>query len=182
MPAFRLALANVPFAATADESVVLAQRAIGDASAAGAELVCFPESYVPGYRAPGRPARAAGRRVPRARLVIDCRGRCQGQCRRHPRHRAARGRRAPDHRIGDQQRRQPGGVPGQGSDRSVRGDHLHVRRRAACLPVRCADLRHRDLPRRVAVSGNRALGRKARRANRVPSARSRRRSLAATVP
>src|SRR6185295_10923337 len=55
MPAFRLALANIPLAATADESVVLAQRAIGDASAAGAELVCFPESYVPGYRAPGRP-------------------------------------------------------------------------------------------------------------------------------
>jgi predicted amidohydrolase len=55
MPVFRLALANLPFAATADESVVAAQRAIADASAAGAGLVCFPESYVPGYRAPGRP-------------------------------------------------------------------------------------------------------------------------------
>jgi predicted amidohydrolase len=55
MPTFRLALANVPFAATADESVALAQRAIREASAAGAELVCFPESYVPGYRAPGKP-------------------------------------------------------------------------------------------------------------------------------
>jgi predicted amidohydrolase len=55
MPAFRFALANIPFAATADESVILAARAIGDASAAGAELVCFPESYVPGYRAPSRP-------------------------------------------------------------------------------------------------------------------------------
>ena len=55
MPAFRLALANIPLAATAGESVVLAERAIGDASAAGADLVCFPESYVPGYRAPRRP-------------------------------------------------------------------------------------------------------------------------------
>src|SRR5436309_552365 len=55
MPTFRLALGNIPFAATADESVVLAQHAIGDASTAGAELVCFPESYVPGYRAPSRP-------------------------------------------------------------------------------------------------------------------------------
>jgi len=55
MPAFRLALANIPPAATADESVALAQRAIGDASAAGAGLVCFPESYVPGYRWPGKP-------------------------------------------------------------------------------------------------------------------------------
>src|SRR5688500_2290184 len=55
MPTFRLALANIPFAATADESVAFAQRAIRDASTAGAELVCFPESYVPGYRAPGQP-------------------------------------------------------------------------------------------------------------------------------
>jgi predicted amidohydrolase len=55
MPAFRVALANLPFAATANESVVLAQRAIGDAAAAGAGIVCFPESYVPGYRWPGRP-------------------------------------------------------------------------------------------------------------------------------
>lgn len=55
MPTFRLALANIPFAATADESVVFAQHAIRDASTAGAELVCFPEAYVPGYRAPGRP-------------------------------------------------------------------------------------------------------------------------------
>ncbi len=55
MPTFRLALANVPFAATADQSVALAQRAIHEAAASGAALVCFPESYVPGYRAPGRP-------------------------------------------------------------------------------------------------------------------------------
>jgi predicted amidohydrolase len=54
MPLFRLALANLPFAASAEESVVRAQRAIGDAAAAGAGLVCFPESYVPGYRAPER--------------------------------------------------------------------------------------------------------------------------------
>ena len=56
MPTFRLALANVPLAATADESVVLAQRAIRDASAAGAELVL---SQV--VRARLSPARQAGR-------------------------------------------------------------------------------------------------------------------------
>jgi predicted amidohydrolase len=55
MPLFRFALASVPFAATPDESVALAQRAIADAAAAGAELVCFPECYVPGYRWPGTP-------------------------------------------------------------------------------------------------------------------------------
>ena len=49
---FRLALANVPAGETAAQSVVIAQRAIADAGADGAELVCFPECYVPGYRAP----------------------------------------------------------------------------------------------------------------------------------
>jgi predicted amidohydrolase len=53
MTTFRFALANIPAASTGDESVIMAERAIGDASRAGADLVCFPESYVPGYRAPG---------------------------------------------------------------------------------------------------------------------------------
>jgi predicted amidohydrolase len=52
---FRLALANIPGGVTPDESVVLAQRAIREAAAARADLVCFPESYVPGYRWPNAP-------------------------------------------------------------------------------------------------------------------------------
>jgi predicted amidohydrolase len=55
MSEFRFALANLPAAAAPAESIVLAQHAIEAAAAAGAELVCFPESYVPGYRWPGRP-------------------------------------------------------------------------------------------------------------------------------
>jgi len=55
MSSFRLALANLPFGATADDSVAEAQRAIGEASRAGADLVCFPECYVPGYRVPNVP-------------------------------------------------------------------------------------------------------------------------------
>lgn len=54
MNAFRLALANLRFPATREESVVLAERAIAEASAAGAGLVAFPECFVPGYRAAGR--------------------------------------------------------------------------------------------------------------------------------
>ena len=182
MAAFRIALANVPFAATADESVVLAERAIREASAAGAELVCFPESYVPGYRAPNRPvAPPDADFLERAWSAIAAAA-ARGECRRHPWHRTARGRRARDHRIGDQPRRQPRRIPGQGSDRSVRGDHLHLRRGAADLPVRGVDLRHRDLPRRLAVPRNRAVGRQARRANRLPPTRSRCRAWQATVP
>jgi predicted amidohydrolase len=47
---FRIALANLRFPATREESVVLAQDAIAEASAAGAGLVAFPECFVPGYR------------------------------------------------------------------------------------------------------------------------------------
>ncbi|MDP8982465.1 MAG: carbon-nitrogen hydrolase family protein [Acidobacteriota bacterium] len=55
MSMFRIALANLPFPATPDESVTLAEQAIAQASLAGAALICFPECYVPGYRAPGKP-------------------------------------------------------------------------------------------------------------------------------
>jgi predicted amidohydrolase len=47
---FRIALANLPFAATPEGSVTAVERAISEASKAGADLVCFPECYVPGYR------------------------------------------------------------------------------------------------------------------------------------
>jgi predicted amidohydrolase len=54
MTTFRAALANLPFPATPDESVTLAVRAIAEAGGRKADLICFPECYVPGYRAPGR--------------------------------------------------------------------------------------------------------------------------------
>lgn len=50
----RIALANLPIAATPAESVERAVAAVADAARAGAGIVCFPESYVPGYRAPGK--------------------------------------------------------------------------------------------------------------------------------
>ena len=50
----RLALANVRYPDTPDASIELAGRAIQDAAAAGASIVCFPECYVPGYRGLGK--------------------------------------------------------------------------------------------------------------------------------
>lgn len=50
----RIALANIRCAATPDESVALAREAVAQAAAEGALVVCFPECYVPGYRAPGK--------------------------------------------------------------------------------------------------------------------------------
>ena len=51
---FRIALANIPFPPTPEESVTLAEQAIAQASAAGAGIICFPECYVPGYRGLGK--------------------------------------------------------------------------------------------------------------------------------
>ena len=48
---FRIALANLRRPATREESVVLAEHAIAEASTAGAGLIAFPECFVPGYRA-----------------------------------------------------------------------------------------------------------------------------------
>ena len=50
----RIALANIQYPATPDESIARAQEAIRHASAENALVVCFPECYVPGYRWPGR--------------------------------------------------------------------------------------------------------------------------------
>lgn len=51
---FRIALANLRFPATPEDSVVMAEKAIAEAAADRAEIVCFPECFVPGYRAPGK--------------------------------------------------------------------------------------------------------------------------------
>jgi predicted amidohydrolase len=54
MTVVRIALANIRYPDTPDESVTLAQSAIEQAAKTGAAVVCFPECYVPGYRWPGR--------------------------------------------------------------------------------------------------------------------------------
>jgi predicted amidohydrolase len=51
---FRIALANIRFPATPEESVSLAEQAIAQASLERAGLICFPECYVPGYRGLGK--------------------------------------------------------------------------------------------------------------------------------
>jgi len=51
---FRIALANIRFPATPEESVTLAEQAIARASIEGAALICFPECFIPGYRGLGK--------------------------------------------------------------------------------------------------------------------------------
>jgi predicted amidohydrolase len=50
MTTVRIALANIPYPATRDESVRRVQDAIAQAAVERAVVICFPEVYVPGYR------------------------------------------------------------------------------------------------------------------------------------
>ena len=52
MTTCRIALGNLRFPATRKESVELAEQAIADAAALRADILCFPEGFVPGYRSP----------------------------------------------------------------------------------------------------------------------------------
>src|SRR5437868_3926887 len=54
MNTFRFALAIIPFPASPEESVRLAEQAIVEASMERARLVCFPECFIPGYRGMGK--------------------------------------------------------------------------------------------------------------------------------
>ena len=59
MKRFRIALANLQHPATPDESVSLAEQAIAQSSNEHADLICFPECFVPGYRGMGKVVQAA---------------------------------------------------------------------------------------------------------------------------
>lgn len=50
----RIAVANIRFPPTPEESVTLASKAIRQAAHERADVICFPECYIPGYRGFGR--------------------------------------------------------------------------------------------------------------------------------
>jgi hypothetical protein len=54
MSIFRIALANIEFPATPEESIALAKQAIAQAAIEQADLICFPECFIPGYRGMGK--------------------------------------------------------------------------------------------------------------------------------
>ncbi|HWI17606.1 MAG TPA: carbon-nitrogen hydrolase family protein [Vicinamibacterales bacterium] len=54
MATLRIALANLEYPTSPDDSIRRAVEAIRRGSDAGAEIIAFPECYVPGYRAPTR--------------------------------------------------------------------------------------------------------------------------------
>src|ERR1043166_4067692 len=54
MNTFRIALANIRFPSTPEESITLAEHAIAQASIARAGILCFPECSTPGYGGMGK--------------------------------------------------------------------------------------------------------------------------------
>lgn len=56
MSIVRVALANIRYPGSPDESIRLVRQAVGQAAGEDAVIVCFPECYVPGYRVPGKKA------------------------------------------------------------------------------------------------------------------------------
>jgi predicted amidohydrolase len=50
----RIALANLPFPSSAQEAVLAAKLAIAKAGEKQADVICFPECFLPGYRGLGR--------------------------------------------------------------------------------------------------------------------------------
>ncbi len=64
----RIALANVPFPASPDASITIAETAVARAAAEGAAIVCFPECFVPGYRVPLMSGTPPGYRAPHTRV------------------------------------------------------------------------------------------------------------------
>lgn len=54
MSTFRIALANIQYPGTPEESIPLTHDALRHASTDQVDIVCFPECFVPGYRAPGK--------------------------------------------------------------------------------------------------------------------------------
>src|SRR5215470_4739901 len=54
MNTVRVALANLRYPACPAESVALAKQAVAQASIEHADLICFPECFVPGYRGLGK--------------------------------------------------------------------------------------------------------------------------------
>src|SRR5713101_7046352 len=54
MHMFRIALANIRFPSTPEQSVTMAEQAIAQASIERAGVICFPECFTPGYRGMGK--------------------------------------------------------------------------------------------------------------------------------
>ena len=164
-----IGLASPGIARTLEDGLDRIKRLLSEASAQGAEIVCFPEAYLPGLRGqdfevlPFDQTQQERALEAVAQLRADLRGR------HHPRNGEAHRRRPADRR---RRHRRPGpapGIPDQEPARSERGSLLRARKHPAALRGQRNQVRGRDLPRGLALSRDRALGGGAGRQDRLSS-------------
>jgi predicted amidohydrolase len=55
MSPYRIALANLRYPASPEESITLATASIAEAARQHAAIICFPECFIPGYSVGGKP-------------------------------------------------------------------------------------------------------------------------------
>ncbi len=154
---FRIALANIRFPATSEESITLAVEAINQACIKGARILCFPECFIPGYRV-GKPVPPNNPEfLERAWSVIAKAAAKANLTVVLGTERFVDGALVATALVINQDGIDRG-LSGQGPDRPLRRGHLHTRLRPSRLSSRPLDFRCRDLPRRLAVSRDRPLG------------------------
>ena len=175
MSTFRIALANVPFPASPEESIALAEEAIAQASTEHAELICFPECFIPGYRGMGKvipppdpvflerawSATAAAAAKANITIVLGT-------------ERVANGALFISALVLNRDGTIAGFQDKVQLDPSE--ESLFGRFGEATFRGWSADIRYRHLPRRVALSGDGTLGRPARSTDRVSPSLSRSRA------
>ncbi len=170
MNPFRIALANLGFPGTPEESIALAKGAIAQGAIEGAGIICFPECFVPGYRGIGKAVPPPDPEfLEHAWSVIAEAAAKAGIAVILGTERVVDGALLAAALVIDQD----GSIAGFQDKVQVdpsEEDALHAGLGPPRLPCRTHDVRRRDLPRRLAVSGDRPLGREARRPRRVPPA------------
>ena len=153
---FRIALANLPFPESPDDAIARTRDAVAQAGREHADLICFPECYVPGYRAAGKRvpppdpaflerawsavAEAAGRATVAVVLGTE---RVGGDGRSSPRSSSIATARSRASRTRSDRSVRGGHVRAGVRPARVHGGHRHVRRRrsatrAGAIPRRCA--------------------------------------------
>lgn len=173
----RIALANIRVPATPADSVCLATSAVADAGRRGAAVICFPECFVPGYRWRGQRAPSPDPAfLERAWTdVADAARRARVGVILGTERITERGLQIsacvidPDGAIAGWQDKTQ-------LDPSEEGIYPAFGTKRRLFSPGAVDVRRGDLPRRLALSGNRTVGRASRCAGGVSSTRARRRT------
>ena len=164
-----IALASPRVASSLDEGLEKIERFLSEAAAQGAEIVCFPEAYLPGLRGQDFEVPPFERsEQERALQAVAQWARAYAVATILGMERLTEAGR----QIAACRHRRPGpdsGIPDQEPARPERGSVLRARKYPANLRGQRGQVRSGDLPRGLALSRDGALGGGARRQDRLSS-------------